>query len=115
MANPILLRSDEDASGYDHICDSQKGGGQGNALTGQTYVILENDSLKEVESQFPGVVVKAIHDDIAMGGLASDIFGPNGHGGALESLIPYHQTQGKLRPHYQPHEMCGRRCDVHCL
>jgi hypothetical protein len=49
--------------------------------------MLENDTLKEVESQFPGVFVKAIHDDIALGGRASDIFGPNGHGGALESLM----------------------------
>jgi len=84
MDNPIYLRSKGCRSGYDHLCDSRKGGGQGNALTGQIFVILVNDSLKEVESQHPGVTVKAIHDDTALVGLAADIFGVDG---ALGSLI----------------------------
>ena len=86
MANPIFLRSRTFPSGYDHICDSKKGGGQGNALTGQIYVLAQNDSLKAVEDQF-AVTVKAIHDDIALLGDPGVIFGTNGDDGALGFLI----------------------------
>ena len=86
MANPIFQRSNSFSSGYDHICDSQKGGGQGNALTGQIYVLSQNDSLKAVESQF-GVTVKAVHDDIAIYSAPGVMFGTDGDDGALGFLI----------------------------
>ena len=37
--NPIYMRSNLPGTGYIHFCDSEKGGGQGNALTGHIYVI----------------------------------------------------------------------------
>ena len=42
------------------------GGGQGNAFTGQLFVIYINDTLKDTETLFPGVEVKAIQDDITI-------------------------------------------------
>ena len=48
--NSIYMRSNQTASGYSHICNSEKGGGQGNALTGLFYVINQNPALKETES-----------------------------------------------------------------
>jgi hypothetical protein len=65
MANPIFMRSKKNNSGFDRICDSLKGGGQGNALMGQIFVLVQYDTLKEAESRFP-VTLKAIHDDIAL-------------------------------------------------
>jgi hypothetical protein len=40
MASPFIMCciSNKLTSGLDHICDSLKGGGQGNALTGQVFV-----------------------------------------------------------------------------
>ena len=51
-----------------HICDSLMGGGQGNALTGQLFVMNMDSSLKETEAAFPGVELKAIQDDITIYG-----------------------------------------------
>jgi hypothetical protein len=42
------------------------GGGQGNALTGQLFVINVDSALKETEAAFPGVELKAIQDDITI-------------------------------------------------
>ena len=50
-------------------------------------MLHENDTLKQVQAQHPGVTLKAIHDDIAIFGSAAAVFGPNGQGGALESLV----------------------------
>ena len=87
MNNPVFMRSNSSTSGYDHICDSRKGSGQGNALTGQEYVITQNDSLKEIESEF-SVIVKAIHDDITLYSAPPVMFGTADDGdGGLESLI----------------------------
>ena len=86
MANPIYLRSNKTLSGYDHICDSLKGGGQGNALTSQIYVLTQNFSLKAVEDQC-SVEIKATHDDIVIFGDPATIFGSDGDDGALGSLI----------------------------
>jgi hypothetical protein len=52
MANPIFMRSNKFTSGFDHICNSLKGGGQGNALTGQIFVLVQNNTLKDAESRF---------------------------------------------------------------
>jgi hypothetical protein len=44
-------------------------GGQGNALTGQFYVIDNQDpALKAVQAKFPNVDIKAIQDDITIFG-----------------------------------------------
>ena len=44
------------------------GGGQGNALTGQFFVINLDPVLKSVEAVFPEVEVKAIQDDMTLMG-----------------------------------------------
>ena len=50
------------------------GGGQGNALTGQFYVINQDPALKAVQEKFPNVDIKAIQDDITIFGDPEDIF-----------------------------------------
>ena len=65
-ANPIYMRSNEASNGFVHLCDSLMGGGQGNALTGQLFVINLDSTLKETEAAFPGVELKAIQDDITI-------------------------------------------------
>lgn len=50
------------------------GGGQGNALTGQFYVINQDPALKAVQSRFPDVDIKAIQDDITIFGDPDDLF-----------------------------------------
>ena len=50
------------------------GGGQGNALTGQFYVVNQDPALKAVQAKFPNVDIKAIQDDITIFGDPEDIF-----------------------------------------
>ena len=64
--NPIYMRSSQSKSGFSHICNSERGGGQGNALTGLIFVLTIDRALKDIEAHFPGVKVKAIHDDITL-------------------------------------------------
>ena len=66
--NPIYMRSGETSTGYSFLCDSLMGGGQGNALTGQFFVINLDPVLKSVEASFPEVEVKAIQDDMTLMG-----------------------------------------------
>jgi hypothetical protein len=65
-ANPIFMRSNETSTGFVHLCDSRMGGGQGNALTGQLFVINIDKVLKETEAEHPGAELKAIQDDITI-------------------------------------------------
>ena len=48
--NPIYMRSNLPGTGYIRICDSEKGGGQGDALTGHIYVINQDPALKATEA-----------------------------------------------------------------
>ena len=60
------MRSNETSTGFVHLCDSRMGGGQGNALTGQLFVINIDKVLKETEAEHPGAELKAIQDDITI-------------------------------------------------
>ena len=73
--NPIYMRSSQSKSGFSHICNSERGGGQGNALSGLIFVLTIDRALKDIEAHFPGVKVKAIHDDITLIGPPEMIFG----------------------------------------
>ena len=72
------MRSSENASGFTYLCDSESGGGQGNALTGIIYAANQDPALKATEAAFPVVEVKAIHDDIALVGPPAAIWGDGG-------------------------------------
>ena len=50
--NPIYMRSNLPGTGYIRICDSEKGGGQGNALTEHIYVISQDPALKATEAAY---------------------------------------------------------------
>ena len=76
--NSIYMRSNQTSSGYSHICNSEKGGGQGNALTGLFYVINQNPALKETEARYPECELKAIHDDITLIGPPGKVWGADG-------------------------------------
>jgi hypothetical protein len=68
------------------LCYSEKGGEQGNALTGQFYVINQDPALKAVQLKFPNVDIKAIQDDITLCGDPKDIFDEKDSGGVVIRL-----------------------------
>jgi hypothetical protein len=70
----IYARSTRTPTGFRHLCDSCRGGGQGNALTGAAFTLAIDPTLKNTEIQFPTVTVKADQDDITMFGPPEDIF-----------------------------------------
>jgi len=97
--NPIYMRSGETSTGFSFLCNSLMGGGQGNALTGQFFVINLDPALKSVEEMFPGVEIKAIQDDMALMGppeLVWDRTDDNGvvHKGALSALLDGLKARG---------------------
>lgn len=81
---PIYTRTALTSAGISYLCNSCQGGPQGNALTGLSFTMVINPSLKSVESNFPGVEVRAIQDDISLFGDPDIIFGEDG---ALDSLL----------------------------
>ena len=87
--NPIFMRSNEAPNGFVHLCDSHMGGGQGNALTGQLFVIDLDGALKKTEAEFTGVELKAIQDDIT-------IFAPPDVAWATLEFLR-HELEGNLR------------------
>ena len=89
--NKIYTRSRENASGFVYLCDSESGGGQGNALTGIIYAANQDPALKATEAAFPGVEVKAIHDDITLEGPPARVWG---EGGALAFLVDQLKNRG---------------------
>ena len=93
--NPIYMRSTKLPSGFDYICNSECGGGQGNAITGQVHVLNQDAALKATEAQFPGVEVKAIHDDVTIEGPPELVFGDNGENGALGFLVKQLEACGQ--------------------
>jgi hypothetical protein len=72
--NGICIRSNNDPSGFILLCQSLMGGGQGNPLTSELYVINQDPALKHVESMFPDVEIKAIQDDITLMGSPDVVF-----------------------------------------
>ena len=88
--NPIYVRTKNNDVGLHHLCDSESGGGQGNALTNIIFPILINEALKKTESTFD-VEIKAIQDDISIMGDPDEIFG---NGRALEVLLTELQNAG---------------------
>jgi len=72
---PIYTRTDLDPSGIKYLCDSSQGGGQGNALTGPAFCLTIDSTLKETETLYPGIEVRAIQDDITIFGDPLLIFG----------------------------------------
>ena len=79
----------EAPNGFVHLCDSHMGGGQGNALTGQLFVIDLDGALKKTEAEFTGVELKAIQDDIT-------IFAPPDVAWATLEFL-HHELEGNLR------------------
>ena len=81
------MRSSQSKSGFSHICNSERGGGQGNALTGLIFVLTIDRALKDTEAHFPGIKVKAIHDDITLIGPPEIIFGEDNSMEFLEKRL----------------------------
>ena len=97
--NQIYMRSGETSTGFCFLCNSLIGGGQGNALTGQFFVINLDPALKSVEEILPGVEIKAIQDDMALmvpSELVWDRTDDNGvvHKGALSALLEGLKARG---------------------
>ena len=70
----FYMRDNNSQKKFDYLCDGLMGGGQGNALTGQFYVINQDPALKAVQAKFPNVDLKAIQDDITIFGDPEDLF-----------------------------------------
>ena len=60
LATPIYMRDFTSQTKFEFLCDGLMGGGQGNALMGQFYVVNQDPALKAVQSKFPNVDIKAI-------------------------------------------------------
>ena len=99
------MRSNKTANGFQHLCASEAGGGQGNCLTGGAFAILINSALKEVERQYE-VTVRAIADDIYIWGSPSEVFGADGRQGALELLLELLAESG-LQPNLSKFQAYG--------
>ena len=66
LATPIYMRDYTSQTKFEFLCNGLMGGGQGNALTGQFYVVNQDPALKAVQAKFPNVDIKAIQDDITL-------------------------------------------------
>ena len=73
LATPIYMRDFTSQTKFEFLCNGLIGG-QGNALTGQFYVVNQDPALKAVQAKFPNVDIKAIQDDITIFGDPEDIF-----------------------------------------
>jgi len=83
----IYMRSSETSNGFQFLCKSESGGGQGNGLTCNGFVITINGALKKVSEKYPNIRVKAIHDDITLSGPHKEMFGSEDDPGALALLL----------------------------
>ena len=81
--NPIYMGSGETPTGFSFLCNSLMGGGQGNALTGQFFVINLDPVLKNVEALFPDVEIKAIKDDMTLMGMPEAVWNRTDDGGVV--------------------------------
>ena len=93
------MRSGETPTGFSFLCNSLMGGGQGNALTGQFFVINLDPVLKNVEALFPDVEIKAIQDDMTLIGPPEAVWDRTDddgvvHKGALSVLLDGLEARG---------------------
>ena len=86
LATPIYMRDSTSQTKFEFLCDGLMGGGQGNALTGQFYVVNQDPALKAVQAKFPNVDIKAIQDDITIFGDPEDIFDETDDEGKVTKL-----------------------------
>ncbi len=77
---------------------------QGNALTGQFYVVNQGTALKAVQAKFPHVDIKAIQDDIAIFGDPEIFFYEADDEGEVKKL-------GALSLLIQELKACGLDCN----
>ena len=71
---------------FEFLCNGLMGGGQGNAFTGQFYVVNQDSALKAVQAKFRNVDIKAIQDDRTVFGDPEDIFDETDDGGEVTKL-----------------------------
>jgi len=64
--NPVCMRGTSEPNGWSFSCSSSEGGDQGSALTGPFCVLTIDPVLKHTESEFKGVYLRAIQEDIAL-------------------------------------------------
>jgi hypothetical protein len=83
----VFIRDSKSENGLSFLCPSTAGGPQGSAITNVAFPMVIDEALKTVEEQFPGVVVRAIQDDIDVMGNPDLIFSANGTQGALDFLL----------------------------
>jgi hypothetical protein len=79
----VFTRTTENPSGTRLLCTIKTGGEQGNPLTPLQYACCISPALKNLEQRFPGVLVRAIHDDTTLLGDKETIFS---EGGARQQL-----------------------------
>jgi hypothetical protein len=70
---PKIFIRDKNGS-PDYLCDSKRGGGQGNALTGIAFCLNINPVLKQMTQEYPNIHVLAYHDDIKLLGPPSTLY-----------------------------------------
>jgi hypothetical protein len=87
VKSDIYMRSNKHVWGFQRLCRSEAGDGQGNALTGVTNALLIHGPPKKISASHNGIVVRDIHDDILLSGTPDDIFGIDGGKGALQRLL----------------------------
>ena len=105
LATPIYMRDYNSQKKFDYLCDGLMGGGQGNALTGQFYVINQDPALKAVQTKFPNVDLKAIQDDITIFGDPKDLFDETDDEGLVTEV-------GALSLLVQELKDCGLECNL---
>jgi hypothetical protein len=54
----IFMRSNKHEGGFQRLCRSEAGGGQGNALTGVIFALLINGPLKKISASYNRTVVR---------------------------------------------------------
>jgi hypothetical protein len=79
----VFTRTTENPSGARLLCTIKTWGEQGNPLTPLQCACCISPALKTVEQRFPGVLVRAIHDDTTILGDTETIFS---EGGARQQL-----------------------------
>ena len=105
LPTPIYMRDYTSPTKFDLLCEGLKGGGQGNALTGQFYVINQDPALKAVQAKFPNVDIKAIQDDITIFGDPDDLFDETDDEGRVIEVGALTLLDVKLKD-------CGHECNL---
>jgi hypothetical protein len=90
-----FTRTSKNPSEVRLLCTIKTGGEQGNPLTSLQYACCISPALKNVEQRFPGVLVRAIHDDKTILGDTESNFS---EGGTRQQLAT---EQGSATGEYQ--------------